>query len=594
MNEEPKSIWKKRLGGKWLGSLLLALASGAIFIIIGAMAGVLPVGALLAGACVVVVLVLWPLIAFIRWLFSRGWRQVLFRFACFATLIALFYAEENWRGKRAWENYKHEWGAKGEKFDFKDFVPPPVPDNQNFALTPIMFTSYRALLNRDGTVVPMEQRLINLKDTNFVAECSRLNFDLGEGAWKTNATGYWVKGTVSNLKLWQDWYRALAATTNLFAVPTQPQSPAADVLLALSKFDSTVAEMQQASHLPECRFPLNYDSENPWNIFLPHLSVMKSSARLLQVRAIAELENGESEKALADVKLSLRLVSGIRQEPFLITQLVRYAMAEIILQTIYEGLAAHRWTDAQLGSLDAELAQLDFLADYQASLRGERGVVCWTIDWIGKKKSHQRYRELLGEMQGNLGVTTDAQLIATAKLIGISLMPTGWFDQNKLFAARGEQGWITGIVSPAAHLAEPQKYREVDESQSELFNGAGRPWNFLAKEFFPALGAMAKKSAREQISVDLARTAIALERYRLARGEFPESLDALAPQFIAQVPHDVIGGQPLKYRHTRDGQFVLYSIGWNEKDDGGVMVAPKGGFVPRFEEGDWVWRYPQK
>ena len=71
--------------------------------------------------------------------------------------------------------------------------------------------------------------------------------------------------------------------------------------------------------------------------------------------------------------------------------------------------------------------------------------------------------------------------------------------------------------------------------------------------------------------MDLARTAIALERYRLAHGEFPESLDALAPQFIAKVPHDVIGGQPLKYRRTADGQFVLYSVGWNETDDGGVV-----------------------
>ena len=48
-----------------------------------------------------------------------------------------------------------------------------------------------------------------------------------------------------------------------------------------------------------------------------------------------------------------------------------------------------------------------------------------------------------------------------------------------------------------------------------------------------------------------------------------ESLDALAPQFIETIPHDIIGGQPLHYRRTEDGQFVLYSVGWNETDDGG-------------------------
>ncbi len=46
----------------------------------------------------------------------------------------------------------------------------------------------------------------------------------------------------------------------------------------------------------------------------------------------------------------------------------------------------------------------------------------------------------------------------------------------------------------------------------------------------------------------MARMAIALERYRLAHGEFPESLDALAPQFMEKIPHDIINGQPLHYR----------------------------------------------
>jgi len=91
----------------------------------------------------------------------------------------------------------------------------------------------------------------------------------------------------------------------------------------------------------------------------------------------------------------------------------------------------------------------------------------------------------------------------------------------------------------------------------------------------------------------LARVAIALERYRLAHGDFPESLDVLAPQFIAKLPHDVINGQPLHYRRTSDGQFVLYSVGWNETDDGGEVGLTKKGYLD-ISQGDWVWRYPAK
>ena len=84
-----------------------------------------------------------------------------------------------------------------------------------------------------------------------------------------------------------------------------------------------------------------------------------------------------------------------------------------------------------------------------------------------------------------------------------------------------------------------------------------------------------------------------MERYRLAHGEYPESLDALAPQFIAKLPHDIINGQPLHYRRTADGRFVLYSVGWNEKDDDGVVGLNESGSVDR-DTGDWVWRYPAK
>ena len=35
---------------------------------------------------------------------------------------------------------------------------------------------------------------------------------------------------------------------------------------------------------------------------------------------------------------------------------------------------------------------------------------------------------------------------------------------------------------------------------------------------------------------------------------------------------------------------MLYSVGWNEKDDGGTVAFTKGGAVDR-DEGDWVWEY---
>ena len=105
----------------------------------------------------------------------------------------------------------------------------------------------------------------------------------------------------------------------------------------------------------------------------------------------------------------------------------------------------------------------------------------------------------------------------------------------------------------------------------------------------PALTNTVKKYTYAQSSVDLARVACALERYRLAHGEFPESLDALSPLFLEKVPHDIISGQPLHYRRTSEGKFLLYSVGWNETDDGGTVVLNKTGRLVDTAQGDWVW-----
>src|SRR5476651_859788 len=72
---------------------------------------------------------------------KSGWRivrRILVGIAVLATLIALLYAEEDWRGKRAWENCKRELEAKGAVLDWNAYIPPPVPDDQNVFKAPKM------------------------------------------------------------------------------------------------------------------------------------------------------------------------------------------------------------------------------------------------------------------------------------------------------------------------------------------------------------------------------------------------------------------------------------------------------------------------
>ena len=503
---------------------------------------------------------------------KRGWRilrRILIALASLATLIALLYAEEDWRGKRAWENYKREWEAKGEKFDWQAFVPPAVPNDQNFFTAPI-FTN---MLNGKIAMTPDG----NDGGPDFHPDASQ--------------SGYAIyRMQITDLQAWQNYYRHRTNTEKMgsFPIAPEPQTPAKDVLFALSKYDSAVEELRQASQRPYASVPLNYaDGFDSASTLLPPLAELKRCTQLLRLRAVAELADGQNAKALDDEKLLLYLNNSLHDSPFLISHLVRIAIVSIGIQPIWEGLAEHKWSDEQLVVLDAELAKIDFLADYEFAMRGERAFA------IAEFENQRHTREMISSTGGTNGPITNK----------LTLAPSAFFYQNELAFARMHQQWILPLVDTNSRIVSPEAMQRVDATvHAEMKHYS--LYKAQALMVVPALDTAAKRFASAQASVDLARVACALERYRLAHGQYPETLDALAPQFIGNLPHDIINGQPLHYRRTDDppsqssgaasGKFILYSVGWNETDDGGQVAFAKGGVVVDREKGDWVWQYPTK
>jgi hypothetical protein len=167
------------------------------------------------------------------------------------------------------------------------------------------------------------------------------------------------------------------------------------------------------------------------------------------------------------------------------------------------------------------------------------------------------------------------------------LIPSGWFYQNQVRCSRFMVQYYLPVVDLEKHLVSRAAAVRADETLNRELRHLN-PYNWLGKILLPALGPASKRFAAAQSAVDLARVACALERHRLAQGCLPETLDALIPQFIKEIPHDIINGQPLHYRRTGDGQFTLYAVGWNETDDGGRIGLKEDG-RPDPDDGDWVW-----
>jgi len=105
---------------------------------------------------------------------------------------------------------------------------------------------------------------------------------------------------------------------------------------------------------------------------------------------------------------------------------------------------------------------------------------------------------------------------------------------------------------------------------------------------------------RKGLGIETARrigmTAIALKRFQLKHGRWPETAGELVPEFLPSVPIDPYDGKPLKYHPNPDGTFLLYSVGENGVDDGGDPSNTAPGNVTFFWQDrharDWVWPQP--
>jgi hypothetical protein len=508
---------------------------------------------------------------FWNWLFSwRMLRRCLVALAVFITLVALFYTEEAWRGKRAWENYRTQLVAEGLQMDLKDYVPPPVPDDQNFAMTPFLAPLF------DYNPEPLQPGQSLWRDTNGLQRAQ----SFGPATPDLHANEFFPDFSrspdIEALLL----YLRSQSKSNAPALSFASRADAADeVLRALAKYQPVLDELRIASKRPYSRFNIDYNAEDPASILLPHLAVIRRSENVLRYQASAELATGKTDAAFDDVELMIFLANSVQNEPIIISHLVRIISLNQVTEVVREGLAGHLWSDAQLQNFQTQFEGLKLLKDLERPMNAERVAMGnATIDLVRRHRPNY-FANMLGINPGSVGNV-------------LWFFPTGWTYFEELNYDQMFDDQIKPGYDPRAGRVHPREIEASSLKVMDLLNvgSLSQIWNhrLFASVMLPATANIVQKSAAAQTAVDEAALACALERYRLARGKYPVSLAALAPEFIAAIPHDVISGEPLKYR-LDGGEFILYSVGWNETDDGGKIVMSKDGKTIDATQGDWVW-----
>jgi hypothetical protein len=247
----------------------------------------------------------------------------------------------------------------------------------------------------------------------------------------------------------------------------------------------------------------------------------------------------------------------------LVGAMVNVAVRGLYVDTIAHGLRWHAWREPQLTALENQLKTINILTPLSESLHLEVVSGCENLQSLPPERL---YRMFFGDpAHPNWWSNLKARLL-----------PRGWIYQNMVVTARRAPAVDTWI-DPVKRTLFP---RQVDAGQPTLSPSC--PYTFIAAAFVPNISKACQRAALSQTKVHQAIIACALERYRLAQGDYPADLNALVPPYLSEIPVDVIGGQPPHYSRATNGAFLLYSIGWSERDGGGTPATSSA-------EGDWVW-----
>jgi hypothetical protein len=297
---------------------------------------------------------------------------------------------------------------------------------------------------------------------------------------------------------------------------------------------------------------------NPDRVPIPNFRSSRNLVQTLGARAQCHLLLDQPEEALTDLTLIQNFSQRIfeQSKPMtLLSAMLNVGVTGMYSAQIGEGLRLKAWREPQLAALEEQLKSIDALTPVKEAFTIEATMTFNVLDSV-----------------------PSAGLVKRSTLKGLA--PRGWGYQHSVSRVELEFGFLD-TFDTANQIVFADKVEAVSKRAQEIEHES--PYTFVPKLETPNFVRVSQVAAHSQTEVNQALIACALERYHLARGEYPAELDALVPQFLDKIPNDVLSGRPFHYRRA-DGEFILYSVGWNGRDDGGVR-----GHSSASGDGDWVW-----
>ncbi len=344
--------------------------------------------------------------------------------------------------------------------------------------------------------------------------------------------------------------------------------------------NALLATMRKSLECPVFYFPLDYRLGG--NLPLPHLTGIKQAEQEFNAALAFNLHSGQTNEAFENLIAAITLPRVFKDEPVIISQLVRYADISMAFEATWAALQYDGWPDVQLASLQSEWNKIEIVPQALPAMAMER--TTWPkVFELGRESfplecmcehSTNRFTEFWEIVGGG-----DWKEFLDRYPHYWHWIWTGSYDDERQIMKNLQDG---------INVVKTGYYKKLEDS-SDFYKNFDESAFLVSLREWSAIEHFVQKTFRTMTQTQMAMTAIALKRYHQREGKYPASLLELIPAYLKIVPVDYMDGRTLRYRLKTDGTFLLYSVGENGTDEGGNPKVPASKTLNYLNGLDWVW-----
>ncbi len=325
-------------------------------------------------------------------------------------------------------------------------------------------------------------------------------------------------------------------------------------------------ELYQSSQLPAIldEMSATTNSRRSYN-FLPQdpastatmqeLGQLRNLARYNAARMHVALQNHDSKEWLRAFESTLALSRACSTQPFAIAWMVSDAIESLAMRQLNVLLSSK--PNTQMLDAIEQAINRQTRSDFGIWPKGERAIGLDIVAWVFADPDNVRYGRPSKGLYTNAGVTQE-------------MLTDGWrigtYAENVAEYNKFADRKLAGLSLTAyGRLRQPTVYNGrlilVQKLLANAWDGTSR------------------SDSRQRLNRPVAFTMIALERYKIDNGDYPQVLEELVPGYVAELPLDpwAATATPLSYRRV-DPQddpecrsYLLYTVGGDATDNGGFM-----------------------